>query len=419
MLSHDADGSCFENVHFRALSFTLKIRTVINSGLPRWRVTWRVAGRTRRKFLKTQKAAQSFAASTLADMERLGAAWVNMAEGERQALMEAQRRATERGYTVLEACRFFEAHGPRTAGRLTIGKLIDECLKAKRARGLRSESLRILGSTFKQFRMGREETPAADVSADDIARFLSSHPDWGQWRRRGALIDLNTLFAWGVKAGHLVRNPAKQVERPVLEDPTPAILTPERCLDLLQLTQKAFPSLLGWLVLCLFAGVRPAEVERLRWSDVDTEAGYVRLDAAQTKTRLRRLVKIRPNLKAWLAICRKSTGMVCAANYAAKARRLRKRFGGWSRDVLRHSYCSYELARSKNLAATALEAGNSPDVLLRHYRELVGQSEARAFWSIFPSPPQPGNKGRPDNILPLNLRRHEETTIEADGHGGR
>lgn len=35
-------------------------------------------------------------------------------------------------------------------------------------------------------------------------------------------------------------------------------------------------------------------------------------------------------------------------------------------------------------AAVALELGTSVEILMRHYRELVPDAQAAAFWAVFP-----------------------------------
>jgi hypothetical protein len=52
---------------------------------------------------------------------------------------------------------------------------------------------------------------------------------------------------------------------------------------------------------------------------------------------------------------------------------------------LRHSFCSYRLAQTNNAAQVALEAGNSPTMIFRHYRELVTPAQAEAWFSIRPN----------------------------------
>ena len=56
--------------------------------------------------------------------------------------------------------------------------------------------------------------------------------------------------------------------------------------------------LVPYFALGMFAGVRPAETQRMTASNIGAE--YITLDGAITKTADHRTVKIRPNLRAWL-----------------------------------------------------------------------------------------------------------------------
>ena len=60
----------------------------------------------------------------------------------------------------------------------------------------------------------------------------------------------------------------------------------------------------------------------------------------------------------------------------------------WGSNALRASALSYRLAETKDAAATALEMGNSPAVLLRDYRELTTEAEAKDWFSVEPKNPQ-------------------------------
>ena len=62
----------------------------------------------------------------------------------------------------------------------------------------------------------------------------------------------------------------------------------------------------------------------------------------------------------------------------------------------RHSYISYRLAQINDTARVALEAGNSPEVIFQHYRELVGPDEAAAWFGVLPG----GGKAAPAAINP-------------------
>jgi hypothetical protein len=58
--------------------------------------------------------------------------------------------------------------------------------------------------------------------------------------------------------------------------------------------------------------------------------------------------------------------------------------GGWRQNALRHSYISYRVAETGDVARTSLEAGNSPKQVFRYYREVVDADAAKAWWSIMP-----------------------------------
>jgi hypothetical protein len=54
----------------------------------------------------------------------------------------------------------------------------------------------------------------------------------------------------------------------------------------------------------------------------------------------------------------------------------------WKHNALRHSFISYRVADIQNVAQVALEAGNSPQMIFKHYRELVRPAEAKAWFGL-------------------------------------
>ena len=60
----------------------------------------------------------------------------------------------------------------------------------------------------------------------------------------------------------------------------------------------------------------------------------------------------------------------------------------WPNNVLRHSYISYRLATIQDANQVALEAGNSPAIIFKHYRELATEDEAENWFSIVPQADQ-------------------------------
>jgi hypothetical protein len=58
---------------------------------------------------------------------------------------------------------------------------------------------------------------------------------------------------------------------------------------------------------------------------------------------------------------------------------------GWPQNALRHSFGSYYLAQFNDAAKLALEMGNSPATIFRHYRQLVKPKDAERYWKIMPA----------------------------------
>jgi integrase len=193
-----------------------------------------------------------------------------------------------------------------------------------------------------------------------------------------------------------------------VKDEEVEIFTPEEMTLLLALAPA---NLVPFLSIGAFAGLRSAEIERLDWSKVDVDGGYITVDASIAKTNSRRLVPITPNLKAWLQDYKKPHGKVLElANVVNALKRLvtaaretetlkaeiKAEVGGqrsevsgngafeWKHNALRHSFCSYRLADVKSAAQVALEAGNSPQMIFEHYRELVTEKAAKAWFATGP-----------------------------------
>jgi hypothetical protein len=77
--------------------------------------------------------------------------------------------------------------------------------------------------------------------------------------------------------------------------------------------------------------------------------------------------------------------VVSSAETYRKVTNLARRLGiEWPHNVLRHSFISYRIAKIKNANEVALEAGNSPDIIFRHYRELATEEQADAWFAIVP-----------------------------------
>jgi len=170
------------------------------------------------------------------------------------------------------------------------------------------------------------------------------------------------------------------------------IYSPDELARLLAAAPDSFKPVLA---IQAFAGLRSAEVMRLDWQNVKLDRGHIEITAANAKTASRRIVPILPNLAAWLKKSAKPAGKIFAptrAYFHELQRELSKRTETpalpavpWKHNALRHSFISYRVADTQNVAQVALEAGNSPAMIFGHYRELVTADDAKKWFSILPS----------------------------------
>ena len=178
-----------------------------------------------------------------------------------------------------------------------------------------------------------------------------------------------------------------------------AIFTPD---EMAKLLSAATPEFLPALAIGAYAGLRTAEVERLDWREVHFAERFIEVTAGKAKTASRRIVPISDNLAAWLAPHVKPTGNVWGGGKITicNVQGDTSKAAGvpWKKNALRHSFCSYRLAENKNAAQVALEAGNSPQMIFQHYRQLVTEAEATRWFAIRPKAPA--------NVVPLASSAH-------------
>lgn len=275
----------------------------------------------------------------------------------------------------------------RNAVGVPIGEAIDSLLAAKRLANCRPRYIQSLGQFLRMFARGREDRTLDSFDVFAIEAWLAER-EAKLSTRIGNIGRLSALFAYAVRRGWLSSNPCRQLERIRIEPARPAILTPEQCERLMRWVQFHKPSAMAYFALALFVGVRPEETEKLTWDALDERGKLIVIDAAVSKVRHRRIVELHPTALEWIQAARNCESVLPMGRMTR--RRLIKEaravlgFTTWPQDVLRHSCASYLMATYRDSARVADWLGNSPSILLRHYRELVTAENAVAFWSIRP-----------------------------------
>jgi len=190
------------------------------------------------------------------------------------------------------------------------------------------------------------------------------------------------MFELARRRGYCAQNVAAEIRFSKRHKDEVTVLSPRQIARLLQVCSS---ELVPYIAICAFAGLRPSEAERLDWRDIHLEAGQIEVKARNAKTRRHRLVPIQRNLKEWLSLYRRNTGRVIFSRRKFRDAYRKAGFVKWPLDVMRHSFGTYRLPILKSAEALALEMGNSPDVIFRHYRRVTDDATADAYFRISPA----------------------------------
>lgn len=266
---------------------------------------------------------------------------------------------------------------------ISIGRVIEECIEAKRNANRRKAYLRNLEMTLKALARGRETLSIDQFTLQITEQFIKRRPAKPS-TVVGEITRISTLYSFARKRGYRFDNPCEHLERISVDAKPPKIFSPIDAELILRYCKKHMPWRLPHVVLGLFCGIRPHELQRLFWRDIHLPSGVVIIDSAASKVRQRRIVPLSDNCVAWLRTCvpnGKPIGAVSNKWIWALERELSI---SWHSDILRHTAASFLLAKHQDTGRVARWLGNSPNVLLRFYTELVMPEDCLAFWNIRP-----------------------------------
>jgi len=354
----------------------MQLRKVVNHGNSRWRVSAYVKGQRSQRFFANKCSALEWMQALKADPS-LVEFWCNRATSEQRDIIAAFEVAKQRNLSLLRVV-LQTKNGTATAPR-PLREIVSIYLASLKTRAFRKNTIKQARSNLNQLASKYGALDTNTITPTHLEQWFAQRK-WTRSTIDGVIAKIGPFFTWCVREGYCENNPCAAVKRPRSDDSPPTIFTPLETKTLLLTALKVDPGMIPYLAIGLFAGVRPLEIERLTWADVLEQ--YIEITAAKAKTRKRRLVSLSDNLKEWLSL----GGDLPLTNKRKRLGRVVQIAGlNWQPDIMRHSFASYHLAMHTSADKTALELGHRDSkMLFAHYRELVTQEAAQAYWAIRP-----------------------------------
>ena len=342
-----------------------------------------MAGKWERRFFETLAEAKTYAAQKEIALLNQGTEGMKFPTELRVMAQRATEQLKPFGKTIAEAAQFYVKHLAAESRSIPVGQAVDELIANRRDAGFSRRYCEDLKSRLGRFAKTFAQRTASTITTKEIEAWLESlgveAVTRNTYRR-----DCRTLFSFCTKRNYCAENPATSVTRAKEPSREVEVLTVE---DTRLLLAASSPALLPYWAIGLFAGLRSSEILHLHWADIDF--GDCLMTVRSAKTGRKRFVKMHPNLLAWLAPYRMKAGAVVpSVNFRQKTDedKAAAGLGGrWPANAARHSFGSYWLAQFNDINALALQMGNSPQVIEKHYKRAVRPKEAHRYWDIMPS----------------------------------
>lgn len=370
------------------------------------------SGKRERAFFSSRDKARDFAADLQEKFKESGSLATAIKPSLAEAAVEAARILEPTGIGLIEAAREVRKRWDAARTSERFDKAVAQYL-------LTCEGLR--ENTLQSYRYTLEKTAApllagrmlSDITLADLQSVVSSKaPTSARMHKR----NLSAFWRWAAKA------PRKWCDRELLDgletprvhnDADIAILHPDDVRALLAAAEAESPAAAVSFAIAIFAGVRMAELERLKWRDIRDDHIEISKDVA--KKHLRRMIPICSTLRAWIDTYRGDTGSDTRiipgnwpdvsklvrrlAGWDVAARSLGKRVaegrmleppaptrGRWPSNACRHTCASLQVAIGTSLETLVFSFGHSGghDLLRRHYVSRMTKKEAIAILSVGP-----------------------------------
>jgi len=324
--------------------------------------------------------------------------WTAWVDGKRVALAEG-KKSKKAAEDRLKDLQYLARHNPHPDDEdQTVASVIERYM-AVVFPSLSEETRKARANYLQDFAEahGNRRLPAA--RKDHLQEWLLAHPEWkSDWTKRDAIRAVQTVFIWAADAEIIPKNPFKGI-RQVAGSPR-RDMTPDEFRAILRTTAgfykrrptpgARFRQVLMFLWL---TGCRPSEAAKLRWKEIDLDAGVITLQKHKTLRSQRkpkpRVIHLQPTAVRLLRyIKRTNNSEVVFVNHRGnpwnryslglRIRRARTKAGVADDAKLygvRHAFGTRAIVNGVDIKTLATLMGHETTTMTEHYLHLAGQRD--------------------------------------------
>jgi hypothetical protein len=357
------------------------------------------SGKRQRKQFTTRQEAALFASETHTAMLNDGASRRILSTILPEPVLRKCELAVERlgnKYDIGECVEFFLKHFRDPSFKISMQEASIQFLGSQEGR-IRKASMDEFRRTLRAFTAQTGNPFVHDITHDTVERYMQSlRAKDGVNAAAPKTINNNRkslmrFFNWCIEKPQkfIEVNPLADIKALTIEKGDIETISSDKVADLMRYVEGyKGGSLVRYFALAIFGGVRPhGEMNRLAEKDsaIDLDNGVIKIAGSVAKMGDSRQIEIQPNLRQWLT---KYEGPIFPKGSSRDITAIRAKFElceAKHHDVMRHTFISNHVQAFDSFAQTALQAGNSEQIIRKHYFNVTSKAEALKFWQIAPS----------------------------------
>jgi integrase len=374
-----------------------------------WRVSYPVdengVTRRKRRMFSTEQKALDFAAGHEKEVADNGVRFGSITAEARRAFdfyrdarhdlrVDGIEPPTFETLVADAVARLRKDHADRQRNRMTIAEGVEAFLAYKKPRigerhlcGLKGHLVRFATA------FGTDHVDA--LTSETIEAWILGIPGLSAVTRNKHRTSLKAFYTFAAAKAQkwCEHSPLGDLTKEKVVTKEPRAYSPADVARIMQTAVALNSPILPALTLGMFSGLRPSEARALDLAVINFDSDGFRTPAFHrtgepTKTGAR-VAPLTPACKAWLGTQKRRTGFAWLGtdeDFQTEMRGVLEAAGVKGiYDGARHSFISYRTAEIRDVARVADECGNSPNIIRRHYREIVTTEAATAFFGIRPA----------------------------------